>query len=296
MLRALSKLGHVKVVNAHPFFRMPWPHICWVDAPELHPEEGFASILHKYPGKGSWFVIPDQPRLCLFVAPNSMRGESPFVVREGLRGQWKEQVEAIVKGLDASGMTAPWRATPFVDPDQFRAEKVLEMANLGVYLEQALGVEGKPSLGVEFSNESLELPLMEDRAGPGGGVLLVSDPLKFAENGMLTSPYDRRIHFWVTEDEGNELYSEISTLVQSAGNSEEQNKWALLQRVAAAGSEYGGLVVYPEQVPQLAAEATEFATKSRAAPARDALEKIESICRSAGNYRLGICIHGKHEG
>lgn len=294
VLRALSKLGHVKVVNPHPFFHMPWPHICWVDAPEFHPEPGFAYILYRYPGRGFWSVIPDLPRLCLFVTPNSLRWESPFVVRKESREKSKEWVESLIKRLDEFGTAMPWRASPFVDPDQFRSEKVSEMLNLGTHLEEALGVRDKPSLGVEFSNESLELPLIEDRPGPGGGVLLISDPVKFAESGKMTSPYDRRIHFWVTEDEGDELSLEISA--QSAGKSEGQNPWALLQEVARANSEYGGLIIYPEQIPQLAAEANEFVTKSRSASARGALEKIESICRSARNYRLGIRIHGKHEG
>jgi hypothetical protein len=291
VLLAFSKLGQVTMVNANRFSRKYWPYVCWVDAPEFHTGKQLSRILFLYPGKGFWRLILDQPRLCLIVQPNSLRGESPFVIGEEERAQLQPLVEAEVKRLDESGVPVPWRATPYVSRDEFRAEKVSEMHELGSYLEQALGVQDKTSLGVEFSNESLELPLMEDRAGPGGGIILAADPTKFSLTNISTSAFDRAVHFWITEKETEELYSEMSEVEKLSGRHEGQDGWPLLSSVL--GSEYGGLVVSPHEVIQLASELADFTTLSKSGSVRDALERLQSICRSAQNYHLGLYAPGK---
>jgi hypothetical protein len=286
VLRAFSKLGHVKVVNGNPFFRTIWPYVCWVDEPEFHTQTRLMLSLSDYPGKGLWALFQDQPRLCLMALPNSQRGESPFVLREGAREQFQPQVQARIKRLTDAGKPVPWRDEPFVSPEEFRAEKVLELAKLGSYIEEELGLQDKPSLGVEFFSESLELPLIEDRAGnPGSGIVLVADPMKYSVFGFSTSPFDRAIHFWITPEENRALYSEISAI---AGV---DTLWPLLLKVAEA--KYGGLAILPEEIPQLAAETVDLAAKSKNSSVQDALEKLQSISRSAQHYHLGLYISGE---
>jgi hypothetical protein len=283
LLRVLSKLAPIRVVNASRFFRTRWPYVCWVDAPAFHFGTELIPKLDRYPGKGMWILFSAPPRSCITVWPNSARGESPFVVPERERERFHQQVQSLTKRLTHTGVPVLWQRSPFVDPEEFRAEKVSEMPKLGAYLEEELGLRDKPSLGVEFSSESFELPLIEDRAGPGGGVTLVADPVTYSETGLSTSPFDRHIHFWITPEENRALYSEISTL---GGR---DHPWPLLSRVVQ--SKYG-LALLPKDIPLLAAEIVGFGAKSRDRTVHDALEKLQSICRSACNYDLGLFIGG----
>src|SRR5579859_1810448 len=148
LLRTLSKLHRVTVVDDGPYLHVDWPHICWLDKPELHVSDTLA----QYPGTGLWLLLSDFPRICLAVQPDL----------------WKEESEK-------------------VNPEEFLAKMVSEIPKLAEYLEQQLGLEDKPELGVEVSRETLELPHIEDRDGPGGGVVLAADPKTFAMTSAATS-------------------------------------------------------------------------------------------------------------
>jgi hypothetical protein len=181
----------------------------------------------------------------------------------------------------------------FVEPDEFRSRMVAEIPKLAAFLDSALRLEDKVPLGFEVSHQDLELPLLEDRSGPGDGVLLVADPVKYVSTGLSTSPYDRTLHFWITDEEALRLSSEISQPwgKDQVPNDRESNHWPLLSKVAAA--KYGGLVVLPGQVSSLESEAADLKSKTKSTSLREALERISSVCRSAQNYRLGLYVYGE---
>src|SRR6267143_499102 len=181
LLEVLGRLGSVTVVDDSPFFKLDWPHICWISTKELSAIT--PSLLAGYPGRGSWTVVSDHPRTCLMVRPNMRRGELTT----------KREAESVAASAES-----------------FRSEMVREIPKLADFIEQALKLRSKPSLGVHFSSETVDLPYFEDHAGPGGGIILAADPGEFVRTGLSTSPFDRATHFWLTEGEENLLYLELN--------------------------------------------------------------------------------------
>ncbi len=110
------------------------------------------------------------PRRCLVVEPNVRRGESPFVVSGVVPDGSSKEVVQLADRLQKFGIPTPWRNSPYVDLKEFEGRILLEIPKVADFVEKELALVGKPSFGVEVSHARLELPLMEDRDGPGQGV------------------------------------------------------------------------------------------------------------------------------
>lgn len=260
-LQSLSKLGPVTVVEDSPYSTIAWPHFCWLSTKELSVVT--PALLARYPGRGSWTVFSDHPRVCLAVQPNFRKGES--------YAEFSARV-----GNDDPGMNSSVKGS-------FRPAMVEEISKLASYLEEALELKEKPTSTIQAGAGSLDLPHIEDQAGQGGGVILASDPAQFVKTGLATSPSDRAIHFWLTEDEERALYLELSK--------ENPESSPLLLKICQ--SAFGGLILSAEQMPALAAESAALKGKTTDRIVEAALDKLLSICRSAGFYHLGVYIPGQ---
>lgn len=245
LLHVVSRLGTVKIVPPSPYFSIGWPHLCWLDSPEFFP---LNRALIQYQGGGYWLVLSDLPRACLYVQPNISLGEVPL----------EEPSES------------------------FRRRMVEKILDLAAFLETELELRTKPPLGIKTMEGSLELPLIEDHDGPGGGVLLVADPAQFVQTRTATSPFDRAIHFWITTEEADELYH-----TTHSANDDRAVEWPLLAQVAEP---YTPVAIAPARVDELAAECKRLASTAASAALKEALKRILSVCRSATNYHLGIYV------
>jgi hypothetical protein len=163
LLKVLSKLHSISVVEESPFAKLGWPHICFAWTSELLP---LNQVLPEYPGAGAWYLFSDLPRLCLAVQPNARRPQPDRTSQE-----------------------------------EFRAKIIAEMPQLSSFIEDKLNLKLRPELGVELSSHKFDLPFMEDHSGPGDFVLLVADPSLYAETGAPTSSLDRTLHFGITREE-----------------------------------------------------------------------------------------------
>ncbi len=282
VLEVVSRLGHVVVFPESQYFRGPSLRVCWLDATEFR---GLDDVLWKYPGVGRWFFIQDLPCRCLAVEPNVLKGE-PFPVEETDWLQARAQLQSVETDLDNRGLHVPWGEAQIVSPEEFRATIVREIPKLAQFLEEVLSLRGKPSFGIEFSDLDLRLPLMEDQDGPGAGVVLAADPNRYSSTKLSTSPYDRTLHFWITDHECDELWSEMS---QNTRNKE--TDWPFLSKVVTA--RYGGLVVAPGDVDALASETARLRRETGRISLTRALDRILSVCRSAQHYHLGLYLPGE---
>lgn len=244
MLKVMSKLHPVTVVDEAPFFRVGWPHLCVMDSPKFWP---LVRVLARYPGSGSWYMFSDLPRLCVVVQPNLRHAESPDVPM-----------------------------------NEFRARMIAEIPSVARFIDQELKLESRPEQGFEISNQKLELPLIEDRSGPGGGALLVADPAQFVKTGVATSSLDRAVHFWITEQEAEELYQ-----VTHTGADERRSAWQLLAQISEP---YTPVVIPPSEVAELAFECDQLRNGNASLTLKNALDRILLICRSAQSYHLGIYV------
>lgn len=163
LLKALSKIHPINVVEKSPFVKLGWPHICFAWASELLP---LNQVLPEYQGAGAWYLFSDLPRLCLAVQPNARSPQADHISQA-----------------------------------EFRAKIIAEMPQLADFIEDKLDLKLRPELGVELSYHKFDIPFMEDRSGPGDFVSLVADPSLYAETGVPTSPLDRTLHFGITREE-----------------------------------------------------------------------------------------------
>jgi hypothetical protein len=249
LLETLSKLHSLVLVEPSRYFPIPagWPHICWLATPELGV---LNTLVPLFRGSNRWVLISDMPRECLVA-------KMPEGAPDPSEPTWPRFVES------------------------FQASAVAELPAFAGFIEKSLNLSDKRSLGIALSNDDLELPLIEDRLGPGRFSVVTADPDKYATNpGMPTSPFDRTLHFWITEDEYDDLYAEI-----------EKSSDANLLRRIAEGS-YQNVVIEPEEVGDLASECTRLEGRTSNARLVGALRRIRSVCTSAKNYKLGICIPG----
>ena len=65
LIQTISKLSHVTVVKASPYFEISSPHICWLSDPKLH---SLNAILWRFEGETQWWLVADAPRTCLIPA------------------------------------------------------------------------------------------------------------------------------------------------------------------------------------------------------------------------------------
>ena len=283
VLEVVSRLGHVVVVPDTPYFHGPSLRICWVDSPSFSVLD---AVLWKYPGLGRWYFMQDLPSRCLAVEPNPLKNE-PFVVGETDSSQPKARLNGFTAD-ESHGLRVPTAIPSIVTPEMFRTMIVREMPKLGKFIEERLNLEGNPSLGIEFSNSDLRLPFVEDQDGPGAGVVLAADPLQYSRTKLSTSANDRTLHFWITDEECDDLWTEMS---QNGGNNEIEDVWPLLSKVVTA--RYGGLVIAPNDVDALASETARLRSRITRVSLVGALDRILSACRSAKNYHLGFYIYGE---
>src|SRR5436305_1634462 len=143
LLTVVSKLHPLVVVPPSKFSDFEEPQICWMDDVRSRI---LNQVLLQYKGALNWMLIADLPRSCLV---------------------------ASVSFFDPG-------ATP--SPMDFRTVAVRDLQHLAEFLNDRLGLKTKPSLGIKYSEESIDLPGIEDQTGPGGGICLVADPIEFSRN------------------------------------------------------------------------------------------------------------------
>ena len=205
------------------------------------------SVAWKFEGNARWYLIADLPRTCL--------------VAEAL----EQNATTDSMGLALS-----------------------DLPKLAQFLEVRLGLSGKKSLGHTFLADPLELPLIYDRLGSGRPVIVVADPEKYRHRqGIPTSELDRTIHFWITDEEYDALYSTLEALhrpeTASAGE-----QYHLLWEIAS--NYYGDVSISSDQVNSVISECKQLGQQQPLLNA--ALEKIALVSQSANNYNLAIYIPG----
>jgi hypothetical protein len=230
--------------------------------------------------------------MCLVAEPNIEKGEPLPVDLEQDRDA-EERLAKLEGKITNRGVAVPWKEIHFVNPEEFKAKMVHELPKLALFTEEVLDLSGKLPLGVKISDQSLELPLMKDRSGPGYGVILAADPVRYVSTRLSTSPFDRMLHFWITDDEANQLWSEISMFETELNNGDERAapRYPMLSKVA--GAKYGGLVVLPSEVTSIALESATLQERTENGTLKLALERISSVCMSAESYHLGIYVPGE---
>ncbi|HSS99441.1 MAG TPA: hypothetical protein VLK33_20540 [Terriglobales bacterium] len=282
LLDVVSKLQTVVVAKPSSYSALKWPQICWLDADEFRELD---QVVEKYPGTGQWYFVKDLPRRCLVVEPDILRGE-PIPINKEFRPEASAQFNQMEKNLQNRGINAHIPLS-FTEPQDFRSSMVREIQALASFINQNLQLEGKSSFGIQFSDQEFLLPLMEDQKGPGSGIILAADPIKFSSFHTLTSPNDRTLHFWITEDESQELWSEIS----KDQNENVEESWPFLSKMVEA--KYGGLVILPSEIADLAAEGNKLKLQTNSLSLKDALNRVLSVCKSAQNYSLGLFLPGE---
>lgn len=258
-LQTISKLHDVVVVNPSPYLKIGWPRICWLTDANFGV---INTVSWKFRGQARWYLLSDMPRTCLVA-------------------------EALQTGLpeDAADPSS-WRRAA----DRIRQIASGDLPRFASFLEDQLDLKDKPSLGYRALEHELELPLMEDRAGSGRPVALVSDPKKYAaKEGLPTSLLDRTIHYWITEKEYDLLY-DILNEEQGRGSKPKSLEYPLLWRIASGSFE--NVVLYPSEVRSLAGECQRLSSATHNSQVTAALLKMQSVSQSAENYQLGICVPG----
>jgi hypothetical protein len=183
------------------------------------------------------------------------------------------------------GIAAPWRDRPRLTAQEHKASVLNEIGRVAAFVEKELELQNRTSLGIDESNASFELPHIEDHDGPGRSVILAADPYRYVLERVPTSEYDRKVHYWLTDEE------ELALMDAIAGAEGDGNvNWPLLSQVGGARHEGG--VITRGDVPNLAEEIVHFRAMSQDVKLREALDRVQSICRSAESYHLGIYIPG----
>ena len=249
LLQIISRLGHIVLVKPSPYLRIAWPHMCWLSDPKV---DAVNSEMWKFNGNAFWYLLSDMPRTCLVaeVRTDTMLSEP-------------------VQPAIADVLLAKARA---------------DLPNLADFLEAALDLRNKPSLGYELSKHELELPLVEDRIGSGRPVVITAEPDKYAVGtGLPTSHFDRTMHFWITEEDYDSLYAILEKESLSSD-------YPLLGRIVAGS--YQNVAIQPNEIKKLNLECQHLRSELCQSSLANALLNIESVGRSATNYNLGICVPG----
>jgi hypothetical protein len=279
VLDVVSRLHPITVVDGGPYMSFEFPHICWIESPAFRK---IVPVLASYPGPFQWGTFVSLPRRCLVVQPNVSRGESPFIKGTSGENATPQQMSELENHLRRFGVPVDWSNSPQIDANEYKSRVVQAMPKMATYLEEQLGLKDRPSLGITTSNDILELPLIHDQRGPGRGVVLAADPIKYSRERISTSRYDRAIHYWITDEEADELWAAIRT---------NPTNWPILSRVAGATD--GGAIMSSDEVPKLNSEVDKLAELPIQPGLRDALKRISSVCESAKSYHLGIYVPGQ---
>src|SRR5260370_37935673 len=109
VLRALSKLHPVVVVNASRYFSTSLPYICWIDAEPYHLVN---RSLRKYPGSGRWYLSQDLPRICLMVQPDITKGD-PLPIKSESRTEAARLLAVAYQGPTIRVLPMPRNDSPF---------------------------------------------------------------------------------------------------------------------------------------------------------------------------------------
>jgi hypothetical protein len=276
----ISRLGRVELVSTGPRYEIQAPHICWIDTPNLRAfnnallarfnfagSERFYTPLRgpgpkapphpDHSAAGLYWIFADLPKACLVAQPATQGGGA--------------------RSLDSS--------TP--DLAAFRAAIIEEIPVLASYIERQLNLEGSPSHGFGPYPGSLDLPLIEDRDGPPSDVVLVADTIRYAASRLPTSPYDRQLHYSLTDRQREAVLGAIT----AAQEADPVKSFELVRR--AVSTEYTDAAIKAEDVARLARECEQLRASTSATDAISGLDTILSICRSAESYHLGIFVNAR---
>ena len=275
LLKTISKIHRVTLVPESPFAGYSGqPRICLLDD---GPFASLNPVIFRFQGKASWMVVGDLPR-CYILAN--------LASNTGVAGSFYSPVPEQSQPAGLISQDPPREIALPSSPEEFRQWAIEDMPALATFIEQRLDLKDKPTLGVAFTANSLDHPLIEDAAPAGGqrvNVCLVADPTAYSENRRPTSKYDRLLHSWITDKEYGQLYQALQDNPQS------QNL-PLLAQIAQEGI-YSALTIEAADVPRLMTECEVAALKS-SSHLNGILDKIQRVCRSARAYNLGLFIEG----
>jgi hypothetical protein len=228
-----------------PEFMVGSLKVCFADDPAFRP---LTATLGRFQGNASWLLIAHVPLVCLAAVPEESR----------LRDQRNDT------------------------PPKFRQWILQDIDRLAVFLERELSLGNEPSKGIQ----ALALSAAITGHGPGGPTYLVADPQRFLTNKFLpTSPHDRTIEYWLSDDELDQLYN----VVHPSGKTETAvRELDLLKRISE--STYETLIILPGEVARLKRECEE--ASHILSGFKDAMKRIIAICDQATSEHLGIVVIG----
>jgi hypothetical protein len=205
------------------------------------------AALGRFQGNASWLLIAHVPLVCLVAIPEE----------SNIRGQ------------------------P-IDTTKFRRWILQDIAPLAAFLEAELSLRDQPSKGIQILPPS---PAITGH-GPGGPTYLVSDPERFLANKLVpTSPYDRTIEYWLSEQELDQPYD---VLHPSGGREVALEDADLLTRISE--KTYENLIILADEVARLKRQCEGMSRTPRSLS--DAMQRIMTICDLAARDRLGIVVIG----
>jgi len=256
ILQMLSKVHPVVAVQIPEFnpYR-DFPHVCWMSGVN-GDSSAFAPVFHALPKaetKVRWLAAYEVPYFCILAQPQ-MPGEVSW-----LRSRASFSLTEI---------------------QSLRELAIREIPALVSFVEEQLNLRGKPSLGLDLKPKSLALEGVTDYFGPSAkNVYLVRDPSAFSPyRGIVTSEYDRTLHYGLTDEEIGAL--------ELAAKSDRLSEYRVIPNFFY--EPYDDQRVMPNEIAKLEDECRTLKQRTNDPVTIRAVEKLLSIAHSAHRYNLGI--------
>ena len=256
ILQMLSKVHPVVAVQIpalDPY--RDFPHVCWMSGVK-GDRFAFAPVFHALAKAGTkvrWLATYEVPYFCILAQPE-MPGEVSW-----LRSRASFS-SAEIQGLHELA--------------------IREIPALVSFIEERLNLGGKPSLGLDPKPKSLTLEGVTDYLEPRAkNVYLVADPTAFSPyRGIITSEYDRALHYGLTDEEIGAL--------ELAAKSDRLSDYTVLPNFFY--EPYDDQRVMPNEIAKLEDECRTLEQRTNDPVTIRAVEKVLSIAQSAHRYNLGI--------
>ncbi len=158
-----------------------------------------------------------------------------------------------------------------------------DVTPLAEFIESGCDLRARPSKGIQVLPTRAESVVEH---GPGGPALLIADPsLHLSSDLRATSPHDRTVDFWMSDQELDDLYD---TLHSSGETGRATGEMHLLRRISE--SRYEDLIILPDEVAMLRKECEGMSRVSSTLEA--AMRRITTICDLAARHHLGMVVPG----
>jgi hypothetical protein len=172
------------------------------------------------------------------------------------------------------------RSLPAAEAESATTRDITELA---ARIEEEFDLAHAPSLGLTI----VDAPEPDQPQGPGGPALLVRDPPQYLQNTHLpTSPLDREVDYWISDEEGDLMYERLHSPEET---SPQLAHLPLLARVCK--SQYEDLTILPSEVAALKEESRRLA--ATAPDLKAAMVRIARVCDLALKDGLGIIVLGR---